>query len=134
MQTWLLVISLVAAIFAGCSQHEEPAASAPEPQQKPDAQVFVGLASFYGADLAGNTTASGGSYDPNQMTAAHRTLPFGTRVLVTNLENNKTVMVTITDRGPSRPDRLLDVSFAAARELNMLSSGVVKVRVEVVNE
>lgn len=127
------ILILIVPLLMSCSGNPQPE-EAPAPQKARDTQVFIGLASFYSTELAGNKTASGDVYDPTQMTAAHRTLPFGTRVLVTNLENNKTVMVTVTDRGPARPDRLLEVSFAAARELNMLSAGVVRVRVEVINE
>ena len=120
----------------GCHHHHET--EAPEqpkqPKQEPEAQIFVGLASYYGVEMANQVTASGDRFDPNALTAAHRTLPFGTKVMVTNLENNRTVIVTITDRGPDRKDRLIDLSFAAAKELDMLTVGVVKVRVEVVHD
>src|SRR5262249_29952258 len=106
---------------------------APPPEQNLAPQVFIGLASYYSNDLQGNQTASGEPYDPVRMTAAHRTLPFGTHLLVTNLENNKSVVVTVTDRGPKRPDRLIYVSLNAAAVLEMLPNGVVKVRVEVIN-
>jgi rare lipoprotein A len=106
----------------------------PHEQKGQQGEVFLGLASYYGAEFEGKKTASNTTYDPNQLTAAHRTLPFGTRVRVTNLENNRYVEVIITDRGPSRADRVIDLSWAAARELNMLASGVVKVRVEVLHE
>ena len=95
---------------------------------------YLGLASYYSNDLESNQTASGEPYDPARMTAAHRTLPFGTHLLVTNLENNKSVLVTVTDRGPKKADRIIDVSLNAAAVLEMLPAGVVKVRVEVVNE
>ena|SRR5215831_3904273 len=117
----------------GCHHHHET--EAPEqPKQEPEAQIFVGLASYYGLEMANQVTASGDRFDPNALTAAHRTLPFGTKVMVTNLENNRQVVVTITDRGPERKDRLIDLSFAAAKELDMLTVGVVKVRVEVVHD
>jgi len=77
------------------------------------------MASFYG----GGRTASGEVTGPKELTAAHRTLPFGTKVLVTNLGNGKTVVVRITDRGPYGRDRIIDVSRAAARELDMIESG-----------
>lgn len=118
-----------------CHHHHETEAPVPkQPKQEPEAQVFVGLASYYGFEMGANQTASGEKFDPSALTAAHRTLPFGTRVMVTNLENNRSVILTITDRGPERKDRLIDVSFGAAKELDMLSVGVVKVRVEVVHD
>jgi rare lipoprotein A len=84
-----------------------------------------GMASFYG----GGETASGEIAGARGFTAAHRTLPFGTNVLVTNVGNGKTVMVRITDRGPYRRGRIIDVSRAAARELDMIDRGTTMVRV-----
>lgn len=124
---FLLVIS------CSRSQPPETAEGGPTPTSE-EKQVYVGLASFYAGDFKGQETASGTVYDPNQFTAAHRDLPLGTKVMVTNLDNNLTVVVTITDRGPSRADRILDLSLAAAQQLSMLSSGVAKVRIEVMNE
>src|SRR6202166_113109 len=82
-----------------------------------------GLASYYG----GGKTASGEVTGPRGFTAAHRTLAFGTTVLVTNVRNGKTVVVRITDRGPFGRGRIIDVSRAAARELDMIDSGTIKV-------
>ncbi len=82
-----------------------------------------GYASWYGREFDGRKTASGERYDMNKLTAAHRTLPFGTKILVKNLENDKTVTVTVNDRGPYRDNRILDVSYAAARKLGIVSSG-----------
>ena len=84
-----------------------------------------GMASFYG----GGSTASGEVTGPTGLTAAHRTLAFGTKVLVTNVGNGKTVVVRITDRGPHRRGRIIDVSRAAARELDMINSGTTLVSV-----
>src|ERR1700722_16783646 len=84
----------------------------------------TGIASFYGGGL----TASGEVTRPSGFTAAHRTLPFGTQVLVTNISNGKTVVVRITDRGPFGRRRIIDVSRAAARELDMIRSGTTKGR------
>lgn len=127
---WLLIILVILTIaYAACRSGAPP--ESPVEHKDEDSQVFVGLAAYYGAEFTGKTTASGEVYDPTRMTAAHRTLPFGTRVLVTNLDNNRSVVVTVTDRGPQKPDRIIDVSFNAATELMMVSSGVVKVRVEV---
>jgi len=131
---WIyFVLFSTLSFVAACSRGTRPPEAMPE-QKDVETQVFVGLASYYGEEFNGNQTSSGETYDPARMTAAHRTLPFGTRVRVTNLENNRSVLVTITDRGPKKPDRIIDVSFNAATELMMLPPGVVKVRVEVVNE
>ena len=90
---------------------------------------FSGKASFY--SYRTGKTASGSSFDRNLPTAAHRSLPFGTRVRVTNLANNKSVTVTITDRGPKTPGRVLDLSLDAARALGITDRGVAQVRAEV---
>ncbi len=91
-----------------------------------------GLASWYGHPYHGRRTASGEVYDMGQMTAAHRTLPFGTRVLVTNLETGRSVEVRINDRGPFAKGRIIDVSYAAAQVLGVVGPGVVRVRLRVV--
>ena len=89
-----------------------------------------GTASYYADSLDGNPTASGEPYDKNAMTAAHRTLPFGTKVQVTNLSNNKSVIVRINDRGPHTKGRIIDVSGAAAEKLDFLDAGAARVRIE----
>jgi peptidoglycan lytic transglycosylase len=90
-----------------------------------------GLATFYGLEQRGGPTASGERFDPHQLTAAHRTLPFGTWVRVTNTKNGRSVNVRINDRGPYGKGRIIDVSEEAARRLGMLDAGVVPVTVEV---
>jgi rare lipoprotein A len=90
------------------------------------ARAESGLAAFYG----GGRTASGEVTGRSGFTAAHRTLPFGTMVLVTNVRNGRTVVVRITDRGPYGRGRIIDVSRAAARELDMIDSGTAMVSVE----
>ena len=92
-----------------------------------------GMASWYGPGFAGRTTSNGEIFDPSQMTAAHRTLPFGTRVRVTSLETGSSVEVRINDRGPFKAGRIIDLSRAAADRIGMLGSGVARVRVEVVS-
>ena len=96
--------------------------------------VQMGVASYYGGEHAGRRTASGERFDPKGMTAAHRTLPFGTRVRVTHLGNGRSVVVRINDRGPFRKSRIVDVSRAAAAELRMIGSGIAKVKLEVIGE
>ena len=91
-----------------------------------------GKATYYGLRYkSGRKTASGKAYDKNKLTAAHKTLPFGTVVRVTNKKNGKTVDVEITDRGPFVPGRIIDLSVAAAKELDMMKAGVVPVIISV---
>lgn len=92
-----------------------------------------GIASYYAHKFHGRTTASGEVYDENRMTAAHRELPFGTRVRVTNLSNDKHVVLKINDRGPFVDGRIIDVSYAAAKRLDFIEAGIVRVRVEQVD-
>lgn len=97
-----------------------------------NASVFIGEASYYHSKYIGKKTASGQIYDPNKLTAAHKSLPFGTKVRVVNLENNKAVIVTINDRMPRYNSRLIDLSYAAARKLDMLKKGTVRVKIEII--
>jgi rare lipoprotein A len=96
-------------------------------------QVQTGKASFYADKFEGVQTASGEKYKRKKLTAAHKTLPFGTKVKVTNLQNNKSVEVTINDRGPYVEGRILDVSKAAADKLGFLNQGIAEVQVEVID-
>ena len=94
-------------------------------------RIERGLASYYGRAFAGRKTASGELFDPSQMTMAHRTLPFGTRVRVTNLENGRSVDVIVNDRGPFVAGRIVDLSTAAAKKLDMIADGIVEAEVVV---
>ena len=108
-----------------------PVAIEPAEEQEPDTtHVGSGEASFYGNELAGNRTASGERFNPRALTAAHRTLPLGSKLRVTNKSNGKSVIVRINDRGPFTKARLIDVSFAAAQELNLVRAGRGNVRLE----
>src|SRR5579859_868404 len=127
-------VALVAAMVAvsGCAHGEgvpereaayETAAGAGEPQARNEVQV--GYATWYGAALAGHMTASGERFDPSKMTAAHRSLPFGTWVDVTRVDTGQSVRVRITDRGPfGHQERIIDLSREAAKELGILKNGV----------
>ena len=97
-----------------------------------DPDFSTGSASWYGDEFAHRPTASGERYDPGKLTGAHRTLPLGSRVRVTNLVNGRSVLVTITDRGPYRARRDIDLSYGAARALGMLRQGVTRVRIELI--
>ncbi len=106
-----------------------PAAPVAEPRI-----VFEGKVSYYARAFVGRSTANGERYDPAAPTMAHKTLPFGTLVRVTNLRNDKTVVLRVNDRGPHVAGRVGDVSASAAGELGMLQSGVVDARFEVLRE
>lgn len=92
----------------------------------------TGVASWYGPGFDGRRTASGERFDRHALTAAHRTLPHGTRVIVTNLENGRSVTVRINDRGPFARGRIIDLSYGAARAIGMIPTGTAKVRLTVV--
>ncbi len=94
----------------------------------------TGIASYYGARHQGKRTASGERFDKNSLTAAHRQLPFGTRVKVTNLKNNQSCLVRINDRGPHTRGRLIDLSHEAAEQLGMIRSGTARVRVQALDD
>ena len=95
--------------------------------------VQTGYASWYGKAHHGRRTTIGEPYDMNQLTAAHPALPMGTRLVVTNLRNMRSVTVRVNDRGPAVDGRIVDLSFAAARELGAVGDGVVPVRIQVVS-
>jgi rare lipoprotein A (peptidoglycan hydrolase) len=101
--------------------------------QQPKAKIpssLDGKATWYGKALQGRETASGEPFDMFRFTAAHNTLPFGTVLRVTNRQNGKWVVVRITDRGPLVPGRVIDLSYAAARQIGMVGTGIVSVHIE----
>lgn len=134
---------LVASAIAGCAGHEAPQAppsieSPPPLPVRPAAgaaaqPVFTqtGIASWYGSFHHGRKTASGKRYDMNELTAAHRTLPFGTEATVINLENGRSVVVVVNDRGPYRRGRIIDLSRRAAERLGLVEKGIGEVRIVV---
>jgi len=128
-----LVITVSLGLFLlSCAEKRTVRAAAPPPQPVSGvAAAEVGVASWYGHPYHGRTSASGEVYDMEQFTAAHRTLPFGTLVRVVNLDNTKTVDVRINDRGPFVDDRIIDLSHAAARAIDLVGPGTAKVRLEV---
>jgi len=121
-----LVLCALAAAGCASSKATRPAGAPPAPGTR-----IVGLASWYGQRHQGHATASGEIYDVNKLTAAHRTFPFGTRLRVTNVENGRSVVVRVNDRGPWVNDRVLDVSQAAAKVLGMVGEGVIRVEIVV---
>lgn len=151
---WLLVL-----VLAGCtasprfaSKGESTRSESPSPGVQQDASAgetvaketprvkapegkalltLEGVASYYAHEFHGRLTSNGETFDMHSLTAAHRTLPFGTQVRVTNLENNRTVMVRINDRGPFKEGRIIDLAMGAAKELDMIRNGTARVRLEV---
>lgn len=126
--THLATCVALAGLLSGCARYPAPAA----PGTVEAGWVQEGEASWYGPGFHGKQTASGEVFDMEAMTAAHRELPFGSRVRVINLDNGEEIRVRINDRGPFARGRVLDLSRAAARELGMLGSGTARVRIEVV--
>ena len=110
-----------------------PKRGRPTPTPAPTGYVEEGNASWYGNPFHGRRAANGEIYDMNKATAAHRTLPFETMVRVTNLNNGKSTVVRITDRGPFVDNRIIDLSRAAAAEIEAIGPGVVPVRLEVIS-
>jgi len=147
----VLIAACIAALLVGCAPLPvEPEAPSPQPPAAPSppvppeappppvstarpdaATIERGRVSLYGDEFAGKTTASGDVFDPDALTMAHRSLPFGTRVRVTNTENHRSVEVTVTDRGPFVAGRIADLSLAAARQIGMVAHGVVEATLEV---
>lgn len=136
-----IALAIASTTVAGCvhassvpeAAEPPPPAVATFPAARPGAEVQKGYASWYGARLAGHRTANGEVFDPRAMTAAHRTLPFGTWVEVTCAETGRTVRVRITDRGPfGHAERIIDLSRAAADKLGIRSRGTALVAVHVV--
>jgi rare lipoprotein A len=117
---------LLISLLPSCSRGTIPLTTIPH--------VQYGVASWYGPAFHGQPTASGEVYDMFQLTAVHNSAPFGTIVVVTNLDTDRTVHVRITDRGPFVGDRILDLSYAAARRLGMVEAGLARIRVEFLPE
>jgi rare lipoprotein A len=126
-----LAIKLILPLLflAACSIPRPKVTGPIAPETRPSQ---TGIASWYGPGFHGKATASGAIYDQNDLTAAHQTLPLGSRVTVTNLQNGNTVVVTINDRGPFAKGRILDLSYAAGRALGMIAPGTIPVRLEVI--
>ncbi len=99
-----------------------------------DAYRQIGTASWYGPGFNGRLTASGKRFDQRRLTAAHRSLPLGTKARVTNLENGRSIEVTVTDRGPYVPGRIIDLSEKAAKLLGMKEAGLATVAIEVTTD
>ncbi|HEV3109693.1 MAG TPA: septal ring lytic transglycosylase RlpA family protein [Candidatus Binataceae bacterium] len=127
----------VASVITGCAlfaPRVAPPPSPPAPPAPPRSSSIVGVASWYGPGFNGKHTSSGEIYDQEDLTAASTTLPLGTRALVTNLQNGRSVEVRINDRGPFAKGRKIDLSRAAASALGILNPGTARVRIDVVRQ
>ena len=128
------ILAILLVVGSICASASRTAWAQPPVQQRVLVlHAEVGLASWYGHPYHGRRAAGGQIYDMNKLTAAHRTLPFGTRVRVNNLENDTSVEVVINDRGPYIEGRTIDLSLAAARALNFEKAGVARVRLELLS-
>jgi rare lipoprotein A len=126
-----LAFALACVILSSCAKRRHIAAS--PPVLPPAGSIETGLASWYGHPYHGRAAANGEIYDMDKLTAAHRTLPFGTLARVTNLANGKSVDVRIIDRGPFVAGRIIDLSHAAAELIEMIGPGVAQVRVDILS-
>jgi rare lipoprotein A len=150
----LIFLVLVLTVIQGCSTLSSPIASISRPEIAPSSEpvtpriidstapkerqtktpaAITGVASWYGPGFSGKKTANGEIFDETKMTAAHKTLPLGTKAKVTNVKNGKSVEVEINDRGPYAEGRLIDLSQAAAAALGIVDRGIATVRVESMN-
>lgn len=138
--------SVVLALSYSAHAQTAPAATAPAATETPaptpaaalqkaaDPDALEGKLTYYGQKFNGRRTASGERYNADALTMAHKSLPFGTLVKVTNVKNGKSVVVRVNDRGPTAPDRVGDLSAAAAHKIRMTRSGVIVARLEVVGQ
>ncbi len=132
----LSVLFFITCLLGSCtpqvlytSKHE--GAETKKYKNKTRSNIQSGVASYYADKFHGRKTSNGETYNMNAFTAAHPTLPFGTRVTVTNVKNSKSVTLRINDRGPFVKNRIIDVSLAAAKQLDMLGTGTAEVTIEV---
>jgi len=100
---------------------------------EPSGGVETGVEAYYSRRLEGHRAASGATYNPNNLTAAHNSIPFGTQVKITNKRNGRTATAVVNDRGPTTPGRIVDVSRRVARQLGFLKSGLTEVELEVIH-
>jgi rare lipoprotein A len=120
----VIVSSCSSAVRFTSGQYDIPVASKP-------GSIFTGKASYYGTEFDGRKTSNGEIYNINKLTAAHRSLKFGTVLKVTNVKNNKSVVVRVNDRGPFNYQRILDLSQGAAEKIGMIKDGVADVEIEI---
>jgi len=125
MARWLCTFTLLALV--GCGSTPKPGTPVSSGHSE------SGMASYYGNEFHGRKTANGERFDQGKLTAAHRTMPFGTRVRVTNTQNGKSVVVRVNDRGPFVKGRIIDLSSSAFKSVASVNAGVIPVRIQVVD-
>ncbi len=125
MKKILILLCVLSVLATACHRKTAPSSSG-----NGKLITETGYASYYSDNLIGHSTANGETYSATKFTAAHRKLPFGTTVTVTNLANGKSVTVRVNDRGPFVSGRIIDLSKAAARQIDMIGPGIVKVKIQ----
>ena len=133
MRRHVVLFGAALTLVAGCSSLRQAGESSAD-RLYPHAEVLdtdEGIASYYHNKFHGRRTASGERYDRTELTAAHRTYPFGTLIRVQSLVNGRAILVRITDRGPWKESRIIDLSYRAARSLEMIRAGLMRVRIDV---
>lgn len=129
----IIILILSAILFTSCStavKFTSANTTKYDDKNTETVTVMYGKASYYGTEYEGKSTANGDTFSNREYTAAHKSLPFGSMVRVTNIANNKSVIVKINDRGPYAPGRVIDLSRKAAEELDMIRAGVIDVKIE----
>ena len=129
----VLFVSLLCSLSGLASPPRPTDGSAPAPRPQVSPAILDGVASYYGKEHHGRKTANGEIFNMYKLTAAHRSLPFGSQVKVTNLSNQRSVIVRINDRGPYYQGRIIDLSMAAAEQLDMIQCGITQVKVEILD-
>ena len=137
----LVLVAALQLIYTGCSpaprftskRYSSLDGHAPKPEHF-EIGPLHGVASYYAHEFNGRKTANGERFDMNDLTAAHRTLPFGTRLKVTNTLNGKSVVVRVNDRGPFKKNRIIDVSYKAAQIIGLIGPGSAEVKLEIVGQ
>ncbi|HEY9190480.1 MAG TPA: septal ring lytic transglycosylase RlpA family protein [Sulfurovum sp.] len=140
---WLMILLSLSLFSVGCSKPSEPDVKKTKAKASfenryndekyrvdKNAKVEIGIASYYANAMNGRRTASGEIYDTKKYTAAHRSLPLGTMVRVTMLQNGKSVIVKVNDRGSYVKGRVIDLSWASAQKLGLIRAGIAKVKIE----
>jgi rare lipoprotein A len=130
MKRLVALTVVLGGLLAGCGS-SSPRFTTSSGSMEPASHSLEGYASYYAEEFDGRPTANGETFDMNALTAAHRTLPFNTRLRVVNLENGRSVVVRVNDRGPFKDDRMIDLSLAAAKEVGLILNGTARVRLEV---
>ncbi len=129
----LILFVITSLLFQSCALFKKNTFYYKSPTKVYKGYSETGIASWYGSDFHGKPTASGEIYNMYSMTAAHKTLPLGTYVKVTNLENGRSVIVKINDRGPFVKGRIIDLTYTAAKKLDMIHKGTARVRINIVS-